>query len=109
MTNTEVLIVKTLDKEITTERKYGIGLTHTDDVEIALNYVLQRHFDILILDTALPSLEKTRMTLLSHFHLPELIVVESAADDTDFTKSIHEGLRKKTLKNLGNMEWHEQN
>jgi hypothetical protein len=109
MTNTEVLIVKTPNKEITAERKYGIGITHSDDVEIALNYVFQRHFDILILDEALPSLEKTRMTLLSNFHLPELIVVESAVDDIDFTKSINEGLRKKTLKNLGHMEWHEKN
>ncbi|HEY8405088.1 MAG TPA: hypothetical protein VIK71_10805 [Flavobacteriales bacterium] len=109
MNNTEILIVKTQDRNVTNERKYGIAITNTDDVETALNYVLQRHFDVLILDDELPAIEKTRMTLLSNFHLPQLIVLVSKVDDKDFAQSIHEGIRKKTLRNLGHIEWHEQN
>ncbi len=109
MTNTEILILKTAERIVTEERKFGARLTIADDIEHALELVLQRHFDILIIDNEIPSLDKTRMKLLSSFHLNELIVLENNMDDKNFESAIAQGIRNKTLKNFGQFELHEKN
>ncbi len=107
--NTQILILKSTSKTVTPERKYGVNVTITDDIEDALLMVLQRYFDILIIDNELESMDKTRMKLLSGFHLPDLIVSETGAEDTDFSKEIADAIRNKTIKNFGQFELHEKN
>lgn len=109
MVNTQILILKTKDKTVTEERKYGAQLNITDDIERALHLVLQQHFDILIMDCELSQIDKTRVRLLAGFHIPDLITIENQDDDKDFSKAVAQGIRLKTLKNFEQVELHEKN
>lgn len=108
MNNTEILI-------ITNEPYQGNNFsevnktTFVSSVEYAIELMYQRAFDIIVMENAIDEELKKKVRTLNGLKNDETIIIEYTSVDADYSEALRKARNKKSMRNFGHMEFHEQN
>ncbi len=109
MNHTSIIIITKPNQTIIDQQKKGIFITHQTEIEHGIIKLIERPFDIVIIDFAMDSESKARIRAIANYIDNETILLENNSDDIHYTQTIAKAIQHKMVRKFAHIQIQEKN